>query len=79
MHGITIQGLQRRILWLAVWIVLFTGTVVAVSVMIPMRSEMRAPANLHILYSLDVKRLAVDQFLSRLMDIARQLTSRRRR
>jgi len=76
MHALSIQGLQRKIVWLAVAIVLATGTGVAVSVLMPMQSEMRTAADLHIRHSLEVKRLAVEQYLSRLSDIGRQIVSR---
>lgn len=76
MRGETIRGLQRKIIGLAVAIVLVTGGAVALSVLLPMQTQMRDGANAHIRHSLELKHLAVDQYLSRLADIGRQIVSR---
>lgn len=76
MRGESLRGLQRKIIGLAVSIVLVTGGAVALSVLLPMQSQMRDGANAHIRHSLELKHLAVDQYLSRLTDIGRQIVSR---
>lgn len=76
MRGETLRDLQRKIIVLAVSIVLATGAAVAISVLLPMQSQMRDEANSHIRHSLELKHLAVDQYLTRLTDIGRQIVSR---
>ena len=76
MHTLTIQELQSKIVRLSVLIVFLTGVAVAISVLFPLQKEMRTAANAHISHTLDVKELAVDQYLARLVDIGRQIVSR---
>lgn len=76
MHTLTIQELQSKIVRLSVLIVFLTGVAVAISVLFPLQKEMRAAANAHFSHTLDVKELAVDQYLARLVDIGRQIVSR---
>ncbi len=76
MPNLTIKELQRRIVWFAVGIVLATGIAVAISVLVPMQREMRAAANAYIAHQLNIEQLAVNQYLSRLGDIGRQIVSR---
>ena len=73
-----IHNLQRTIVLFAVAAVLVTGLVVAVAGVFPLYGEFRSRIEQELLSNWSHKRLAVDQYFTRLRDIARQVTSRTR-
>ena len=76
MHTLNIQQLQSKIIKVAAAIIVVTGVAVAISVLLPIQSELRSASDAHIRHSLEIKKQAVEQYLARLGDIGRQIVSR---
>ena len=75
---VSIPALQNRILALAVTIVLMVGAVISAVILIPVRNDMVAYAEGELLHDRDMKQTMLSQYLLRVSDVAKQITSRSR-
>ncbi len=72
------RGMETSIVRAAGLGVLVVGVVVALSVMIPLRNQLQENVKLELMHAVDARASVVEQYLSRVSDIALQITSRTR-